>query len=111
MAQGPAEPLGHVGIQIQLALFDQAHGADRDHQLGDRCDPHRVAGGQAALRGGIGDSVHLGRGDAVAVERDPGRCHRAGRLRRSQQAGQRGHHRDACEPCHRAFPVVIWMEG
>jgi len=88
IAQCPAQRVGDIGIQVELALFDQAHHPDRQHQLADRGDAYRIVDGDRALRRGIGIAFGAGGGDAVAVEGHAhARLRRGGRWFRGMRAG------------------------
>src|SRR5690606_20509374 len=78
VAEFPAQVAGDIRIQVELAGLDQAHHANRGHQLGDRGDAHRVARGDLAAGGDIGQAFDMDVGDAVAVEGDADAGHRSG---------------------------------
>ena len=69
MAQPPAEIVRHVAVEIELARLDQPQHAERDDQLGDRSDAHRIVGRDRPAARPIGLSLGDARLDlSVAVE-------------------------------------------
>ena len=69
VAQAPAEPVGHVAVEVELARLDQPHHADRDDQFADRRNTHRIVWRDAAARRGIGNPGGEGAVIAGAVKR------------------------------------------
>ena len=68
--QRPAEILGSVDVEVELARLDQLHDADRRHQLADRCDADGIVDGDEATRLAVGETVGEARDLAGAVEGD-----------------------------------------
>src|SRR6478672_3301995 len=123
VADVPAQRVGDIGIQIELAFLDQSHHPDRQHQLADRCDAYWIVDADRALVRGIRVALGTGGRDAVAVEGHPHtglrRCGgRFGSMRtgRDQQEGSDDAGSQAHGRSTRAMPGFIakscrWLEG
>ena len=121
VAQFPAQRCRHIGVEVEPAFLDQAHHAERDNQFRNRCDPHRIVGGDRAAGSDIGQAGDARIGDAVAVE---GHAHagdglaaerrRSGEQQRQDQAMQVFFHacesNATCSPVDAALPSLGWLQ-
>ena len=72
IAQPPAEIVRDVAVEIEPPLLDQPHHAERDDQLGDGRDPHRILDGQPPPRARSARPEAPTRGAAHPIEGRPG---------------------------------------